>query len=124
MLHRILPTTAALLLAVAGPVAAECLDEVAELETRLAALAIEEEPTEPVEVETAQGEVTVEAPEDGAGPEERWFHPPRSVEGARERVEGARQMAEDGDQDGCLELVEEARGLVSGLEQEAASAAQ
>jgi hypothetical protein len=123
-MFRILPTTAALLLALGGAAAAECLDEVADLETRLAALAFDEDPTEEVEVETAQGEVTVEAPEDGAEPAERWFHPPRSVAGARERVEAARVMAEDGDEQGCMELVAEARDLVSGLEEEVTGDAQ
>ncbi len=125
MMRLALPAAAALMLSVASPVAANCLDEIEQLEARLDQLPEEEEeqPTEQVEVETQQGDVTVTAPEGGADPQERWFHLPRSVEGARERLDGAREVAEDGDEEGCQELVEEARDLVSGLEEEAGGAA-
>jgi hypothetical protein len=127
---------AAVLLAFTAPAAATCLDQIAQLEERLAQFetetadaqqqavaGAEQQPAaeETVELEMEGGEeveVTAAQPGTEDQPQDTWLGgtSPASVQGAREQLDGARGMAEAGDEAACLEQVAQAERIVSGLE--------
>lgn len=120
---------AAAVLALSAPAAgAACLDEVAQLEQRLSQIesvdAQQQQATgggDTVEMEMASGEevqVTVESAEGGTEPQENWFGSPPSREGAEEQLDNAREMAQAGDEQGCMEHVEQAAQIVTTLEEQ------
>jgi hypothetical protein len=119
---------AAAVLALSTPAGAACLDEVAQLEQRLnrieSADAQQQQATgggDAVEMEMASGEeveVTVESAEGGTQPQENWFGSPPSREGAEEQLDNAREMAEAGDEQGCMEHAEQAAQIVTTLEEQ------
>ena len=120
---------AAAVLALSAPAGAACLDEVAQLEQRLnriesADAQQQQQATgggDTVEMEMASGEeveVTVESAEGGTEPQENWFGSPPSREGAEEQLDNAREMAEAGDEQGCMEHAEQAAQIVTTLEEQ------
>jgi Lhr-like helicase len=63
--------------------------------------------------------VTVEQTEDASQPQESWFgESPPAPEGAAEELQGARGMAEGGDEQGCREHAEQAARIISALEEQ------
>ncbi len=151
-MRKEIPLATAALLALTAPAGAACLDQIAELEPRLARLESEaaggaqqqqqattagvqqqqperqqpqQQPAadEAVEVTMQDGqevEVTAE-PSGGEGqPQDTWLGgtSPSSVQGAREQLDGARTAAEEGNEEGCLEQLEQAERIVNGLEQQ------
>ena len=117
MIKRILIASTVLIGAgAAWPAVAGCMDEITRLEERLSQLPPDQERQEEVTVKTTQGEVEVEGEVSGEAPAERWFHEPRSAEGVAEHLDHARALAEDGEEDGCLEQVQQAERILSGLE--------
>jgi hypothetical protein len=122
---------AAAVLALSAPAAgAACLDQIAQLEQRLNRIESadaqqqQQQATgggDTVEMEMASGEeveVTVESAEGGTQPQENWFGSPPSREGAEEQLDNAREMAEAGDEQGCMEHAEQAAQIVTTLEEQ------
>jgi exonuclease VII small subunit len=101
---------------VATPATAVCVDEIAQLEQRMEQLDSGAERRKPVDLGRGEREVTVEAEEGGVDPQENWFGSPPSLEEARDQLENARQMAGDGNEDGCMGHIEHVRQIISGLE--------
>jgi hypothetical protein len=126
------------LLAFTAPAAATCLDQIGQLEQRLAQIetetadvqqqpvaGAEQQPAadETVEVEMEGGEeveVTAAQPGTEDQPQDTWLGgtSPASVQGAREQLDGARGMAEAGDEAACLEQVAQAERIIAGLEEQ------
>ena len=104
--------SAILALSVMSPAAADCLAVLTALHERITAFGGREEK---VELRTQSGRVTVEQQAEGAPPTESWGGASSGLAGAREKLHDARLMHQDGNEDGCLILVEEARAMVPDL---------
>lgn len=101
-------------LALAAPAGAACLDEVADLEQQLAQLDTQRE--EQVELETSSGEVTVPAQEEkSAEPDESYHGASISPDRAAELLEDARSLAQEGDEAGCMQKLEQASRTIEEL---------
>lgn len=117
MVTRILiATTALIAIGAAWPAAATCVDEITKLEERLSSLPPDHQREEQVSVQTKQGDVELEAEAGGEQPAESWFHEPQSPEGVADQLEKARALAQDGEEEGCMEQVQQAERVLSGLE--------
>ena len=99
--------------AISSPAAAECIGLVSELEQRVVTLKGHEQT---VEVRTGSGAVEVEQALGGTRPSESWGGASSAFAGATEKLGDARELAQDGDEDGCRALVEEARVIMQSLE--------
>lgn len=110
---------------------AACSEDVAELEQRLQRLEAQteleaqaEETAAPqgqsdkteVKVQEEPAEVEVESEEGGAEPGENWFGSAPSLDGAREQIDNARSLAEDGEEEGCMGHVEQARAILDQID--------
>lgn len=113
MLRRVGALGTALVLLGGPPAAAICLDDVAQLEHQAHELEAEDDT---IRFETGDGELAMEREPGGAEPQESWFGAPSSLASAVRDLQDARTLAEGGDEDGCMSLVEEARTTLQALE--------
>lgn len=111
------PLLAALFgLVVAGPAAAACQDQIAELQDRVARLNSEGADEQSTTVTTSEGEVEVEADAEGAEPQENWFEQSPSPEAAEQQLDAARTAARNGDEEMCQQHIEQTRKMIDALE--------
>ncbi len=119
--------TAAMWLALTAPAGAACLDEVVQLEQRLSQLGATDAQDQATGEETVrmtmeggrEVEVTVEetVEDEAAQPQESWFgESPPTPKGAEDELRNAREIAEAGDEQGCMEHVEQAARIITALE--------
>lgn len=113
MFRRVGALGTALVLLGGPPAAAICIDDVAQLEQQARELEAEDAT---LRFETREGELAMEREAGGAEPRESWFGAPSSLASAVRDLQDARTLAEEGDEDGCMGLVEEARGTLQALE--------
>jgi hypothetical protein len=106
-------TTGFLTIAAAAPEGAGCADEIELLQAELAALLDGGVDLETVEVEAAGGPVELQGEDGGVGPQENWFGSPASLGHAGDQLDGARILAEQGDEAGCLAQVSHARQIMA-----------
>ena len=117
---------AAAFVALSAPAGAACLDEVAQLSQRLTQLQSAEAEQQPgdgetVEMEMAGGRevrMTVDDAEGGTEPQESWFGSPPSIGEAKDQLDNAREMAQAGDEQGCMAQAEQAAQIISALEEQ------
>ena len=119
---------AAFVALLSAPAGAACLDEVAQLSERLnqleSAEAAEQQPGdgETVEMKMAGGrevEMTVDEAEGGTDPQESWFgESPPAPAGAEAELDNAREMAQAGDEQGCMAQAEQAAQIISAFEEQ------
>lgn len=101
-------------LALAAPAGAECLDQVADLEQQLSQ--IDTERQEQVQLETSSGEATVAAVEEkGVEPDESYHGASISPDTAAGQLEDARSLAEEGNEAGCMQKLEQASRMIEEL---------
>jgi hypothetical protein len=112
MMSRTLLLGAMLALAGGSSARAECVEAIAMLEERIVAADGEQAI---VELRASGRRVVVEQAPGGVLPNESWGGASSATGEARDKLRDARLMAEDGDEDGCLVLVEEARLIIDGL---------
>ena len=126
-MHKVTLFTVAAWLALTVPAGAACLDEVAQLEQRLSQLEAADARDQATGDETVrmtmrdgrEVAVPVEPTEDASQPQESWFgESPPAPEGAEEELQGARGMAEGGDEQGCREHAELAARIIRALEEQ------
>lgn len=113
MFRRVGAFGTALMLVNASPAAAVCLDDVAQLEQRVRQLQAADDT---IQLETPRGDVAMDRETGGAEPDESWFGAPPSLPGVAQQLQDARTMAEEGDENGCMSLVEQARTTLEALE--------
>ena len=127
MLKMGVPAVAVALALSAAPAGAACLDDVAQLGERLEQLQTAEAEQqagdgEKIQMEMAGGrevEMTVDEAEGGTDPQESWFgESPPAPAGAEAELDNAREMAQAGDEQGCMEHAEQAARIISALEEQ------
>ena len=111
-MSRSLLLSALLALTTISPAAAECVAVIAELQERIVTLEGQERP---VEVRSATGRIEVERAPGGVQPTESWGGATSGMANVSDKLRNARRLAQNGDEDGCLVLVEEARIIVRRL---------
>lgn len=100
-------------LAHAAPAGAKCLNQVADLEQRLSQVDTERE--EQVQLDTGSGQAAVSAEEEGVEPKESWHGDSISVDTAAQQLEDARSLAEEGDEAGCVQKLDQASRMIEEL---------